>query len=160
MKNLMTIEERKALGYRLKAARKEKGLSQEELANIVGVKVGTISKYEQGDRIPSFARIFDLAEALGCDSTVFMPTGEDVYRLAKTSAHEFSMDEYAAWLTSLLYDCRPARATDDFGNTIDIYTFKIGDDKYSITSENLGKVMLFQKEQFAQIVKHFSELLR
>ena len=61
MKNLMTIEERKALGYRLKAARKEKGLSQEELANIVGVKVGTISKYEQGDRIPSFARIFDLA---------------------------------------------------------------------------------------------------
>ena len=48
--NIMTLEERKELGNRLKQARKEKGLSQEELANLIGLKVGTVSKYEQGDR--------------------------------------------------------------------------------------------------------------
>lgn len=44
--NIMTLEERKELGNRLKQARKEKGLSQEELANLIGLKVGTVSKYE------------------------------------------------------------------------------------------------------------------
>ena len=57
----MTLEERKELGNRLKQARKEKGLSQEELANLIGLKVGTVSKYEQGARTPG---IFKLVEIL------------------------------------------------------------------------------------------------
>jgi len=40
----MTDEERRELGQKIKTARKQKGLSQEQLAELVGYKVGTISK--------------------------------------------------------------------------------------------------------------------
>ena len=41
------------LGYRLKLLRKENGLSQGDLANLLGVSKVSVSNYEKGTRIPS-----------------------------------------------------------------------------------------------------------
>lgn len=49
---------------RLRAARKRKKLTQEELANILNVTKGTISNYENGHSSPSNEALADLANAL------------------------------------------------------------------------------------------------
>lgn len=82
--NIMTIEERKELGNRLKQARKEKGLSQEDLANLIGLKVGTVSKYEQGDRTPGIGKLQLIANALGCDTSRFVASGDEYVRMTQT----------------------------------------------------------------------------
>lgn len=48
----------------LKQFRKEKGLSQTELADKVGLKQTTISQYERGTRHPNLAMAKRLANAL------------------------------------------------------------------------------------------------
>lgn len=61
-------------GKRLKSARKNKGLSQEALAKISGVKQGSISKIERGDQSSSTFDI-ELAEALGVHA-LWLKTGD------------------------------------------------------------------------------------
>ena len=52
------------LGNRLKVARAERGLSQEQLANLVGVTRQTISAIETGLYCPSGLLVFLLAKQL------------------------------------------------------------------------------------------------
>jgi transcriptional regulator with XRE-family HTH domain len=61
----MTITEK--FGIRLKTLRKEKGLSQEELAEKSGLNRPYISGIEQGKRNVSLEVIEKLAEALGIE---------------------------------------------------------------------------------------------
>jgi len=49
----------------LKQAREEKGLSQAELADAVGLKQSTISQYENGSRKPSLVKAKRLSNILG-----------------------------------------------------------------------------------------------
>ncbi len=49
----------------LKEFRKQKGLSQTELANRVGLKQTTISQYENGSRRPNLHMAKKIADALG-----------------------------------------------------------------------------------------------
>ncbi len=51
-------------GQRLKELRKAKGLTQKQLADLIGVKNSIISFYEVGDRIPSPEVIKKLAAVL------------------------------------------------------------------------------------------------
>ena len=53
------------LGNRLKVARAERGLSQGQLAALVGVTRQTISSIETGQYCPSALLAFQLAERLG-----------------------------------------------------------------------------------------------
>lgn len=70
-------------GQRLREARKKANLTQEELANIIGVKAAEISQYESNKRTPrwpAFNRLLDALhitadEVLGRDITVH--DGED-----------------------------------------------------------------------------------
>lgn len=55
---------RETLGIRLKKARSDAGLTQEELARSAGVTQKTISKIERGDQVAT-AAIVPLARALG-----------------------------------------------------------------------------------------------
>ena len=52
-------------GDRLKTARKNKGYTQETLANIIGVAKSTLTGYERGNREPDVLKIKLLANALG-----------------------------------------------------------------------------------------------
>lgn len=57
-----------AIGEKIKAKRKEKGLSMEKLAKLCGLAGrDTINKYESGIKTPSFQALEKIAEALDCD---------------------------------------------------------------------------------------------
>ena len=58
----MTISER------LLKLRKEKGLSQEDLANELGVSRQTVSKWETGESSPDFDKIIPLCKFYGITS--------------------------------------------------------------------------------------------
>ena len=49
---------------KLKEVRKSKGISQTELANLLGTKQQSISKYEQGLDTPSLERLIEFAQIL------------------------------------------------------------------------------------------------
>lgn len=51
---------------KLKAIRRERGLSQRELAKRTGINYVTISKYETGRVAPGLANVEKIARALGC----------------------------------------------------------------------------------------------
>lgn len=51
-------------GERLKVLRKEKRLTQKQLAAMIGVQHSVISFYEVGDRIPSVEVVIKLSSAL------------------------------------------------------------------------------------------------
>ncbi len=56
--------------YKVKEARLEKGLSQEELSKIAGISRQTISDLESGEIVnTTTATLTKLAKALGCDVT-------------------------------------------------------------------------------------------
>ena len=57
---------------RLKELRNNKGLSQEELANLIGVHKSHISRYERGISIPSIEAATKLANALGISISKFV----------------------------------------------------------------------------------------
>ena len=57
----------KVIGSRLKAARKSKGLSQLNVAEILNVSVPYISKIETGRAVVSLKRLGELADILGAD---------------------------------------------------------------------------------------------
>ena len=52
------------LGTRIKALRKEKGLTQEELASLINVTKVSICCYEKGNRTPNLETFMDLVNVL------------------------------------------------------------------------------------------------
>ena len=55
---------KKELGERIRRARKNKGLSQEELGNLIGVHGNTVSAWENGVFLPKILIMQKLAQAL------------------------------------------------------------------------------------------------
>lgn len=56
------------IGERIRERRKELGITQDELANRVGVKKTSISNYEVNTNSPPEKVIIKLMEALDCDA--------------------------------------------------------------------------------------------
>ncbi len=59
-------------GNRLKQIRKEKGLTQKELAQLLGVSSGAIGLYEQNRRTPDIETIKRIAKILGVGPSYFL----------------------------------------------------------------------------------------
>jgi transcriptional regulator with XRE-family HTH domain len=57
------------LGVRIRVARTEAGLSQEELANRIGISCQQLQKYEVAANRVTVARLIDISDALGLDVT-------------------------------------------------------------------------------------------
>lgn len=55
-------ETKKAIGARIKAFRKGKGLTQVELGEMLGINFQHISKYERGEFIPTFENLIKLID--------------------------------------------------------------------------------------------------
>ena len=60
-------DEEESVGDRIKTLRKEKHITQTQLANCIGVQASVISKYENNIIVPSLEQIHKIAEALGVD---------------------------------------------------------------------------------------------
>jgi transcriptional regulator with XRE-family HTH domain len=59
------MDMRKLVGRNVKRIRQEKGLTQEQLADLSGFSQQYISGLEQGRRNPTIVTIYELATALG-----------------------------------------------------------------------------------------------
>jgi transcriptional regulator with XRE-family HTH domain len=59
------MDMRKLVGRNVKRIRQEKGLTQEQLADLSGFSQQYISGLEQGRRNPTIVTLFELATALG-----------------------------------------------------------------------------------------------
>lgn len=57
------------IGSRIQALRKERGMSQEELANKLSVSRQTVSQWETGQTAPSIDNIYTLKVSSACRST-------------------------------------------------------------------------------------------
>ena len=158
--NIMTLGERKELGNRLKQARKEKGLSQEELANLIGLKVGTVSKYEQGDRTPGIGKLQLIANALDCDTSRFVASSDEYVRMTQTTDFGNNLDAYLNWLKFSHFGCNPCQIENDDGSKSSSYLISFDKETFPISEDALGRVMEYQKEQFKQLIRLFGEDLR
>jgi transcriptional regulator with XRE-family HTH domain len=58
-------------GRRLKEVRESKGLSQQQLADMAGVHIMTVSKLERGAQEPAWPLVIALADALGIGCEAF-----------------------------------------------------------------------------------------
>jgi transcriptional regulator with XRE-family HTH domain len=50
--------------------RQDRGLTQQQLGNIIGVSNGAISRWERGNRLPCTVDLLAMADALDCDIRV------------------------------------------------------------------------------------------
>lgn len=60
------------IGSRIKRERNKKGLTQDQLAALMGVKRQTISSWEVGRTEPDLAETIDLCDILECSLTEFV----------------------------------------------------------------------------------------
>jgi transcriptional regulator with XRE-family HTH domain len=92
-----------SLGAIVRAARKEAGLSQRELARRAGTSQAAVSRVESGREDPSFARFEELISALGLRPEIVLgPLAEhdaDPRRLAEEARKtpQQRLDEALAW---------------------------------------------------------------
>ncbi|MFZ0613732.1 MAG: helix-turn-helix domain-containing protein, partial [Desulfobacterales bacterium] len=82
------------LGARLKAVRTRQGVSQTELAKLVGVTPSTISQVESNMIYPSLPALFKMAEVLSIDVSAFFRDAAEaaspaVFTAAAAVAHKF-----------------------------------------------------------------------
>lgn len=69
---------------KLKEKRLERNLTQQELANLIGVKDSAITQYEKGKREPKMNTVFKLADALGVSIDYFVNNQFNKVVLEKT----------------------------------------------------------------------------
>ena len=67
-----------AIGERLYNLRKDKKISQEELANVLGVSRQTVSKWETGESTPDFDKIIPLCNYFGITSDELLSGKKDI----------------------------------------------------------------------------------
>ena len=92
---------------RLDQARKEKGLTQRELANRVGVTEVSMSRYVNGARVPKGPIVVNIAKALGVSVEYLVGTSSVKKRQTNADRiRNMSDEELAELITgSLNFDC-------------------------------------------------------
>jgi transcriptional regulator with XRE-family HTH domain len=71
------MDMRKLVGRNVKRIRQEKGLTQEQLAELSGFSQQYISGLEQGRRNPTVVTLYELATALGVSHMELMRSAEN-----------------------------------------------------------------------------------
>ena len=141
------------IGERIKSLRKQKGLTQKELAKLSSISEMSIRKYESGDRQPKQKAIYHLAKALDVNEgwlmgfDVPMNREEDAF-LAKQSEELTSFIRYLEAIKYLIRfekDLRDDKKPNDGDNE----TFIVTISKDNITVE-------FTEDEF----KEFQDVIK
>lgn len=82
-----------SIGSRIKEKREELGITQTELAKIVGVSKGSIGNYESGVSAPNEKILFKLFKALKCDANFLYQ--DDMKAFSKENEFSVSSNEKA-----------------------------------------------------------------
>ena len=150
----MTDEEKRKLGQKIKTTRKQKGLSQEQLAELVGYKVGTISKYEQGYRIPDIGMLRKIADALECNLAELAGTTVEVTN--EEIRFEEAVVSYIAWLRGVhIMLTTPNYEDDDRKEKIAIIV-DIDGVPLDI-ADKIDDIIQMSREHFKLLVKQFGK---
>lgn len=148
----MTEEEKRELGQKIKSVRKQKGLSQEQLADLIGYKVGTISKYEQGYRTPDIGMLRKIAAILECNLAELAGTTEDV--IYETIRFEETVQRYICWLRGVRIMLTTPNYEDHDG--IEKTAIIVDIDGISVDiSPRINEIMQMGKEHFKLMAKQF-----
>ena len=150
----LTIEEKRELGKKIKTARKQKGLSQEQLAELVGYKVGTISKYEQGYRIPDIAMLRKIASVLECNLAELAGTTDEVIR--ETIRLDEAVRHYVEWLRGVHIMVTTPNYEDRDGKEYTAIIVDIDGVPLDI-SDKINDIMQMGKEHFKLLAKQFGK---
>jgi transcriptional regulator with XRE-family HTH domain len=75
-------------GENLKKARKNKGFTQKELAEIVGVKRPTVAGYESKDQEPSYKILNKISAALDCSIDSLLANDYDNYKISESKIYK------------------------------------------------------------------------
>lgn len=95
----MLTEIRRQIGARLKRARLDRGLTQDQLAEAAGVHTTYIAKIEAGDRTPSLETLIRL-------STIMNVSLQSVVAVVDEYPHEIVPgDDIQAEIISYLHEC-------------------------------------------------------
>lgn len=79
----------KIIGMKVRAYRMLKGISQEKLAEKLGITFQQIQKYERGSNRISVSRLFHIAEALGTPVEAFLSTQQPSPGFAEDKQEDF-----------------------------------------------------------------------
>ena len=85
--------DKKIFGSALKSYREEQGMSQHELATVLGTTKQVISRYETGQREPKIGLAKEYAEKLNLPLTYFL--GEDYFdasSISEAALSDFELD--------------------------------------------------------------------
>lgn len=88
------IRTSKEIGARLKQLRERAGISQEKMAELVGVSRGQLQKYESGKNMMNTEKLQLMAEELSVPVQEFFTDGEEVVPLAVSE--KLLLDSYRA----------------------------------------------------------------
>jgi len=150
----MSDEEKRDLGQKIKSVRKQKGLSQEQLADLVGYKVGTISKYEQGYRIPDIGMLQRIAAALECNLSELAGASNEV--IEEPIRPEWAVDSYIAWLRGVHIMLETPNYEDTDGKEKAAIIVYIDGVPFDI-ADSINDIMLMGKEHFKLLAKQFGK---
>lgn len=98
-----------SIGERIKKIRQEKGYTQQELAEMIGVAKNTITGYEKGNREPDATKIIALSKALNVPGDWIIGNKDSSYSYLSVDAliiaSEYdALDEYGKSLVRLVID--------------------------------------------------------
>lgn len=91
---MATIRTTKEIGFRLKQLRQEAGISQEKLAELVGVSTNQLQKYESGKNMMNTEKLQQIAAALSVPVQEFFVDGGGALPL--DTAEKLLLDSYRA----------------------------------------------------------------
>ena len=88
------------LHEKIYSQRKLKGLSQEELAEKLGVSRQAVSKWETGEALPEITKLKGLAEVFGVTADFLLNDNEDVYVKGQVKSLD-PFDRFMDWFDTL-----------------------------------------------------------
>jgi transcriptional regulator with XRE-family HTH domain len=99
---------RRLIGELLNRHRRQKGMTQEELASQANLQRTSITNIEKGRQMMSLTALYDLAEALDIEPTDLLPTRQNVKDelalLHKLPSSKTSHNDIAHWIQSVTTD--------------------------------------------------------
>lgn len=88
------------LHEKIYSQRKLKGLSQEELAEKLGVSRQAVSKWETGEALPEITKLKCLADVFGVTTDFLLNDNEDVF-FSQEAKKSDPFDKFYGWIESL-----------------------------------------------------------
>lgn len=107
-----------SIGERLYNLRKERNLSQEDLANELGVSRQTVSKWETGESTPDFDKIIPLCDFFGITSDELISGKQNIVEVAKENKKAKFARNLAIAVTMYILSLVAIIGTSTFGQEI------------------------------------------